>query len=215
MSGISNLTSSNPFSIESQIMKKKYRVERLWGVWSSSPDCGSHIWTGDANHPLEAQRLANDDMIQTYLTSHLQSHEDPKRVLEQYQNGEPFFGTLVQCQELSYYSLIINWNDENSEEGTFSWSGYATDLNEAETLAYDEMRTTDMENTLTIGQQEEAKNAIYGSVSESFEGANIWRAAEAHDILQTCLEAWELASKPETPEFIITALTNAKNALRS
>ncbi|WP_293811312.1 hypothetical protein [uncultured Bosea sp.] len=78
------------------------------------------------------------------------------------------------------YSLIINWNDNDREQGTFSWSGIADNEEKAEEAARDEMRGADPE---IYGDDDD----VGGSVVEITLGA-VWKAQELEDSLRSLLK---------------------------
>ena len=77
------------------------------------------------------------------------------------------------------YSLLINWNDNDREQGTFSWSGNADDQEKAEEAARDEMRGAYPD---IYGDND----PVGGSVVEVNLGA-IWKAQELEDSLRSLL----------------------------
>lgn len=93
------------------------------------------------------------------------------------------------------FSIIINWDDRDSEQGTFGWCGLANDEAEAEAKARAEMRATYVEN---MGGDEEAEqmaeekqdgdDEFGGSVVDFSRGA-IWQAQELEDALRGLLKA--------------------------
>lgn len=78
------------------------------------------------------------------------------------------------------YSLLINWNDNDREQGTFSWSGIADDQKKAEEAARDEMRGA-------YPDIYSDDDDVGGSVVEVTLGA-IWKAQELEDSLRSLLK---------------------------
>ena len=91
------------------------------------------------------------------------------------------------------YSFVINWNDRDSEEGTFAWTGIAKNGTEAEKLAREAMRAHYVE---TYGGDEEAEqmandrqdgdDEFGGSVVSESMGA-AWDAQALEDALRAVL----------------------------
>ncbi len=82
------------------------------------------------------------------------------------------------------YSVIINWNDRDREQGTFSWSGIAADEREAERMTREEMAASDLDADHE-GEPISSEDTG-GSVVEITRGA-IWQAQELEDALRGLL----------------------------
>ena len=98
-----------------------------------------------------------------------------------------------------FYSLTVNWNDNDPDEGTFSWAGWATSQEAALNNTYASMS----------GDSDDDKIKTYGSIIEIFEGAYIWQAPEATRLL---LEA--LHTEPSRGSFT-NLVEHYKRAIRS
>lgn len=79
------------------------------------------------------------------------------------------------------YSLLINWNDNDRDEGTYSWSGLASSATEAEEFARDAMRES---STPPLDDGEE----VGGSVVDTSMGA-AWAAWELEKALTALIDA--------------------------
>lgn len=80
-----------------------------------------------------------------------------------------------------YFTLLIAWNDNDTEEGEFGWSGWAADSEEAERFAREEMAQSD---NYADGLAERE----YGHVIDCSEGADNYAAPRAADALATLLD---------------------------
>lgn len=123
------------------------------------------------------------------------------------------------------YSVIINWNDRDREQGTFSWSGIAADEHEAERMTREEMAASDLDADHE-GEPISSEDTG-GSVVEITHGA-IWQAQELEDALRAilpyaesraedmeeCAEANEEVAKeyPEFEEAVRTATRSRADA---
>jgi hypothetical protein len=83
--------------------------------------------------------------------------------------------------KLRYFTLLIAWNDRDTEEGEFGWAGWAADSKEAERFAREEMAESD---NYADGLAERE----YGHVIDCTEGAACYQAPRAADALAKLLE---------------------------
>ncbi len=79
------------------------------------------------------------------------------------------------------YSVIMNWNDNDSEEGTYGWSGIAADEADAERLTREAMAGDDQ-----FADDEDDDPREFGSVVEITTGA-VWKAQELEDALRALI----------------------------
>jgi predicted RNase H-like HicB family nuclease len=99
------------------------------------------------------------------------------------------------------YTAIINWNDNDTEEGTFGVTVRANDFEEAERLARQAMRESyieqyveegDDEATVAslLGQHENANGEFGGSLVELSEGAH-WLSSRMEEVLRNLIDAYD------------------------
>jgi hypothetical protein len=87
--------------------------------------------------------------------------------------------------DLRTYSVIINWNDRDQEQGTFGTTVRAANHDEAEALARKEMRMFHVNNygDDSVDEYEDNDGTFGGSVVECSEGA-AWKAVEMEAALR-------------------------------
>jgi hypothetical protein len=100
------------------------------------------------------------------------------------------------------YSVIINWNDRQSDEGTFGWSGKAENEADAEKKARDDMRAhyvdnygADDEAEAMADDKQDGDEVLGGSLVDITTGA-AWKAQDLEDKLTDLLRvADEVAAR--------------------
>lgn len=100
--------------------------------------------------------------------------------------------------DLKTYSVVINWNDRDVDEGTFGATVRAPNRDEAEAIVRSLMRATD------------EGSWPFGSVVECSEGT-IWAAADLEKALRPIV--WQLERMDGLPEEVEAMIADAKKAL--
>ncbi len=83
-----------------------------------------------------------------------------------------------------YYSLTLHYNDNDTEEGTFGWSGWAADMNEAELFA---IQTAREDDSITM-EDIKSSNRDMGSVFEVYVGADTSAAPQAAEMIEDLID---------------------------
>lgn len=86
---------------------------------------------------------------------------------------------------MTTYTVILNWNDNDSEEGTFGTTVRADNPDEAEAKARAEMRSCYIEE---YGEDGDANREFDGSVVELSEGA-YWLSSRMEKVLRAAIAA--------------------------
>lgn len=100
--------------------------------------------------------------------------------------------------DLKTYSVIINWDDSDREQGNYAWTGRAPNHDEAEAMARAAMRAT--------GEGSHP----FGSLVECSEGA-IWAAADLEKALRPII--WQLDRMDGLPPEVEAMIVAGKAAL--
>jgi len=101
--------------------------------------------------------------------------------------------------DLKTYSIIINWDDTDDEQGNFAATVRAPNEAEAEAITRSLMRATD------------EGSWPFGSVVECSEGA-AWAAADLEKALRPIV--WQLERMDGLPKEVEAMIADAKNALK-
>jgi hypothetical protein len=101
---------------------------------------------------------------------------------------------------MKLWSILIRWNDSDTEEGEFGTVVKANTQAEAEDLAYKDMDAHYVKSYGREGWEDEEEDPRdrYGSVIECVEGP-MWRAKELHAVLQKLVQWGEHTGGWEAP----------------
>lgn len=97
--------------------------------------------------------------------------------------------------EWKQYSIINDWATDDSEQGSFAWSGAARSVEEADELAVEAMRQSYADHYGMTWDGEPGAQPLF------VEGADVFRAAEAAEIISTIIDTyWKGDRGPVTME---------------
>lgn len=85
--------------------------------------------------------------------------------------------------EWKQYSIINDWAMDDSEQGSFAWSGAARSVEEADKLAVEAMRQSYAEEYGMEWDGEPGAQPLF------VEGVDVFRATEAADALELLIQA--------------------------